>query len=98
MSDKVTYNFTSATSMLKAINECDDYLNSLISKLLYELEKAEKWWEGESFQSYKKLYIGPGGRKLILVRAADKAAFLGSRLQNIAGKKREWEQTGSRKF
>jgi len=98
MTDNITFNFSSATSMLKVINECDDSLTGLINKLHNELEKAGTWWEGESYQSYKNLFNGPGGRKVILVEAADQAASLGSRLIKIAEKKRGWEQTGARKF
>jgi len=98
MIDSITFNFSCATSLLKAINECGDTLAGLINKLNNDVEKAGAWWEGESYQSYRKLFTGPGGRKTILVEVADQASSLGSRLIRIAEKKREWEQSGARKF
>ena len=98
MVDNIAFNFSCATSLLKAINECDDTLAGLINKLNNDVEKAGIWWEGESYQAYRKLFVGPGGRKTILVEVADQASSLSSRLIRIAEKKSQWEQAGARKL
>ena len=98
MIDNISFNYASATSILKAINECDDSLHGLVKKLKNELENASVWWEGDSYQEYKKLFTDPGGRKTILLKAAEQASSLSSRLIKMAEKKREWEQAGARKF
>ena len=98
MIDSIAFNFSCATSLLKAINECDDALAGLINKLNSDVDKAGAWWEGESYQSYRKLFTGPGGRKTILVEVADQASSLSSRLIRIAEKKSQWEQIGARRF
>jgi len=98
MIDNISFSYSDATSILKAINECDDSLNGLVKKLHKELEKAADWWEGDSYEEYKELFTGCGGREKILIEAANQASSLSSRLFKIAEKKREWEQAGARKF
>jgi len=98
MSDNIRFCFSSATSVLKAINECDDSLTGLIVKFHNEIDKAGTWWEGPSYQAYAKLFDGPGGRKTIIAEVEDRASSLGSRLIRTAEKKREWEQACARKI
>jgi len=98
MTDNVTFNYTNATDMLKVINNCNDCLNKVVDKILIELDKAGGWWDGDSFELYKRLFTGQGGRKTILVSAADQASSLSSRLFRIAEKKTEWEKAGAKKI
>ena len=100
MADEIKFDFAKAHSLLQILNDCSHELGELSNALGNEVNEAEQWWSGASYDAFRAKYIGSdsGSGKSSIKVIADRVADVSDRLTKIAEAKKDFERKSSKLF